>query len=58
VIAELASVRGRDSGGRDTVEASNLSVAPGVENQGEELAGDCDAGLVLASALGDPFVIG
>ena len=53
---ELASVRGRDSGGG--LEASDFSVAQCVEDKGQELAGHRDAGLVLAGVLGDALVVG
>src|SRR5580704_12395414 len=55
-LVELASVRGRDSG--CGLEASDFSVAQCVEDEGQELAGDGDAGLVLAGVLGDAFVVG
>ena len=55
-FAELASVRGRDSGGG--LEASDLPVSQGVEDKGLELAGHRHAGLVLAGVLGDAFVVG
>ena len=55
-FVEHASVRGRDSGGG--LEASDLPVAHGVEDKGQELAGHRDAGLVLAGVLGDAPVVG
>ena len=55
-IVELASVRGRDSSGG--LEASDLPVAHCVESEGEQLAGDGHAGLVLAGVLGDALVVG
>ena len=55
-FVEHASVRGRDSGGG--LEASDLPVAQGVEDEGQQLAGDRDPGLVLAGVLGDAFVVG
>src|SRR5580692_699880 len=51
-----ASVRGRDSGGG--LEASDLPVAHRVKDEGQELAGQRDAGLVLAGVFGDALVVG
>ena len=55
---ERASVRGRDSSGRGSIETSDPSVTHRVEHESEEFAGDGDSGLVLATALGDACVVG
>jgi hypothetical protein len=55
-LVELASVRGRDSSGG--LEASDLSVAQGIEDECEQLSGDRHPGFVLAGVLGDAPVVG
>lgn len=52
-LVERASIRGRGLGGCRGTEASDFSVAQCVEHESQQLAGDRDASLVLAAALGD-----
>ena len=57
-FAGLASVRGRESRCGRSVEAPYFSVSQRVEHEGDQLAGDGYARLVLAPAFGDAAVVG